>query len=622
MAENRSQGRLQNGIQDRTQGRENVRSRSGEQDRRNVRTYGRGQNVSYGRENSGMPGQSMPGRRKTGGRSQGREYVETQNRAGGRNAPEFRGMPQNRRTPENRGYAGTAGRAQGVHRGRERQMSLNEEEYRKERARRKRERLIRRRRKVLLGLIAACIVLVYGVVNLILFAIVSRYPKDVICKNIYIGAADVSGMSKKEAKSAIEKQLEKDRAKTVTVKFGDKSTKGKLEDFGIRYTGVDEAVDEAMDYGKKGSLWSRFRKLRKTSKKVVIEEKFAIDKEAGAAALSNLADSLTERAKNATITKDGEEFKIEKEQDGETINAEDFLAKVEKHLNDTWNHKGFSVKGKAEKEKAAVTSKDLESVSDELSSFSTDAGSGERVQNLQTGVEKVNGTVLMPGEIFSMEEKTKPYTEENGYVMGGSYEGGRVVESYGGGICQVSTTLYNAVIYAELEVVERYPHSMLVNYVSPSRDAAVAEGLLDFKFKNNYDTPIYINAGIDDNNQLYFEIYGKDTREEGRTIEFESEVLSTEEAGTTYEENSEAPFGQIEAVSSAHEGTEAMLWKIVYQDGEQVSREEFNTSSYQKADTIYEVGTNTDNADAAARLREAIATQDEAQIYAAIGGTQ
>ena len=196
------------------------------------------------------------------------------------------------------------------------------------------------------------------------------------------------------------------------------------------------------------------------------------------------------------------------------------------------------------------------------------------------------------------------------------------MESYGGGICQVSTTLYNAVIYAELEIVERYPHSMLVNYVSPSRDAAIAEGLLDFKFKNNYDTPIYINGGIDDNNQLYFEIYGKETREEGRTIEFESEVLSTEEAGTTYEENSEAPFGQIEAVSSAHEGTEAKLWKIIYQDGEQVSREEFNTSSYQKSDTIYEVGTNTDDADAAARLRDAIATQDEAQIYAAIGGTE
>ncbi len=74
----------------------------------------------------------------------------------------------------------------------------------------------------------------------------------------------------------------------------------------------------------------------------------------------------------------------------------------------------------------------------------------------------------------------------------GSYENGQVVDSFGGGICQVSTTLYNAVLYAELEVVERYPHSMLVAYVDPSRDAAIAGDYLDFVFQNNYETPIFI----------------------------------------------------------------------------------------------------------------------------------
>ena len=93
----------------------------------------------------------------------------------------------------------------------------------------------------------------------------------------------------------------------------------------------------------------------------------------------------------------------------------------------------------------------------------------------------------------------------------------------------MSTTLYNAVLYAELEVVERYPHSMMVSYVTPSRDAAVAEGIKDFIFKNNYDSPIYIAGGIDEANQLYFAIYGKDTRDEGWTVEYESEVLATQD---------------------------------------------------------------------------------------------
>lgn len=486
-----------------------------------------------------------------------------------------------------------------------------------------RARLRRRRRRILLGLIFSCIVLVLGGVSFILHKAVSKYPDDVICNNVFIGAADVSGMSKKEAKAAVEKQLESDKALTVSIQTEKGSAEGTLEELGLKYKGIDKAVSKAMDYGKKGSLWSRYWKLKKTSRKaVVIEETLTIDKEAGETILNSRTESLTNRAKNATITKDGAGFKIEKEEAGETVDIADSLVKIEEYINDSWDHKAFTVTADVIKEEPAVSAGDLEEIKDELGAFATDAGSGERIQNLQTGVEKLSNIVLMPGEVLSVEDRTKPYTAENGYVLGGSYEGGRVVETYGGGLCQVSTTLYNAVIYAELEIVERYPHSMIVDYVSPSRDAAVAEGYLDFKFKNNYDTPIYIAGGIDESNQLYFTIYGKDTREEGRTIEFESEVLSTEEPGVTYEANSDLPIGSIQAVSSAHMGTEAMLWKIVYQNGEEVSREAFNNSSYQAADTIYAVGIMSDNPDAVALVQNAIATQDEAQIYAAIGAVQ
>lgn len=483
----------------------------------------------------------------------------------------------------------------------------------------RRARLRRKRRRVLIGLILSCAVLALGIINLILYKAVSKYPDDVICRNIYVGGADLSGMSRKEAEKALKKQLKKDKELTVTVKVGKKTAESTLEELGLKYKGAGKAVDKAMEYGKKGSLWSRYWKLRKASKeKVVLDEMLSLDKKAAEEILTVRAVPLADHAKNASISRDGSEFKIEKEQKGETINVADTFADIVKHLNSGWDHKKFSVKAEIQEEKPKVTAKDLESIQDELGSFSTDAGSGERIQNLKTGVEKLNDTVLLPGEVLSIEEMTKPYTPENGYVMGSSYEGGRVVESYGGGLCQVSTTLYNAVIYAELEIVERYPHSMLVNYVTPSRDAAVAEGYLDFKFKNNYDTPIYISCGIDEANQLYFIIYGKDTRKKGRKVEFESEVISTEEGGVTYEENSEAPIGSMQPVSSAHAGTEAMLWKVVYQDGEEISREVFNNSSYQKSDAVIEVGTMSDDAEASARVREAIASQDENEIYDAI----
>ena len=101
---------------------------------------------------------------------------------------------------------------------------------------------------------------------------------------------------------------------------------------------------------------------------------------------------------------------------------------------------------------------------------------------MANGTNLVNGTLVYPGESFSMYETVSPFTEENGYFLAGSYLNGQVVESFGGGICQVSSTLYNAVLRAELQVDERYNHSMIVGYVKASMDAAISEGNKDLIF--------------------------------------------------------------------------------------------------------------------------------------------
>ena len=222
------------------------------------------------------------------------------------------------------------------------------------------------------------------------------------------------------------------------------------------------------------------------------------------------------------------------------------------------------------------------------------------------------------GEEASVHDLTAPYDEEHGYVPAGAYENGQVVESYGGGICQVSTTLYNALLYAELEIVERYPHSMLVNYVDPSRDAAIAGDTKDLKFKNNLDTPIYIEGGIDDSNQLYFAVYGKETRDANRSVDYVSETLAEEEYDVRYEENPGAALGSMSYSGSPHVGKSARLWKVVSVDGKEVEREKVNESHYSKSDQVVKVGTKSDNANAAAAVRAAIATQDYSKIMAAI----
>ncbi len=473
--------------------------------------------------------------------------------------------------------------------------------------------------RLLFGLILFCSIAVLGVSYMVFQKFVSKYPEDKICKNVYIGSVDVSGMTEKEAGKVMEERLAQGRQASVTVKVGEKEETVVLEELGLNHKNMKEQVKYAFDYGKSGSLWERFWQLKELSeKKKVFEETFTLNKKKTGKFMEEKIVPLADHAQNATMKRKGNEFIVTDEKQGKTIDIEKSLAAVLKRVNGGWACSDFAVEAAQMDEQPSVKAEELKEVRDKLGSYATDAGGGERWQNLKTGVGKIDGTVLAPGEEISIHDVTAPYDKEHGYVAAGSYENGQVVDTYGGGICQVSTTLYNAVLLAELEVTERYPHSMLVSYVDPSRDAAIAGDVKDFKFKNSYKAPVYIEGEIDGDNQLRFTIYGKETRKKGRTVEYESEVTSTEEYGRTYKEDSDAPLGAMDYEGNPRTGKTARLWKIVKQDGKEVSRDVINESRYQKSNEIIVVGTASDNGEATALVRNAIATQDGKKVNEAI----
>lgn len=123
---------------------------------------------------------------------------------------------------------------------------------------------------------------------------------------------------------------------------------------------------------------------------------------------------------------------------------------------------------------------------EKLVSFSTryDASNTNRATNLELACEAIDGTIYLPGEIFSFNKVVGPRSHSKGYKLAGAYSAEGLVQSYGGGVCQVSTTIYNAALYANLEIVERYNHNFIVSYVDFGRDATVSYGGVDFKFKN------------------------------------------------------------------------------------------------------------------------------------------
>mgnify|MGYP005776186693 FL=1 len=177
-----------------------------------------------------------------------------------------------------------------------------------------------------------------------------------------------------------------------------------------------------------------------------------------------------------------------------------------------------------------------EAFPDLLSSYSTryNAYDRDRTTNLQLAANKINGTVLMPGETFSYNQVVGERTIAAGYKEAPIYVSGEVVDGLGGGICQITSTLYNAVLYANLEIVERSNHQFVPSYVTASRDATVVYGSIDFKFKNNRDYPIKIMCSVS-GGIANFQIFGLKTDNE-----YEVEISSYVTGSTANETYSEA----------------------------------------------------------------------------------
>ena len=442
---------------------------------------------------------------------------------------------------------------------------------------------------------------------------------DTISKNVYIGGVNVSGMTEEQATKAVEEKLGKGTGGNYTVKIGDETTTATAEDFGMEWTNR-QVVHEAMEVAKGGNLIKQY----KDKKDLQVEPKnfevaYAPNKQAVKTYVEKLAEEYNRDAEEGDITFANGYPEVTGGETGIAVNVDQSVSSIMKALEGD----GTELTVVAEVQKPSVTKEELSQVKDVLGTATTYYGSSyERNTNVEVGASKINGTLIMPGETFSVTAAVTPFNADNGYYPAPSYESGQVVDTYGGGICQVSTTLYNAVLKAELQVDERHNHTMLVSYVDPSKDAAIAEGLMDFVFTNNTDAPIYI-YGVGYQGTLNFTIYGHETRDPNRSISFRSETLSQTDASTNVKlvAKSDQNIGYLNQTQSAHQGLEAVLWKdIVNADGT-TDTVQVNSSSYQASPAIYEVGIVSPNTQASAAIQTAIANNDLATVQAIINGS-
>lgn len=232
-----------------------------------------------------------------------------------------------------------------------------------------------------------------------------------------------------------------------------------------------------------------------------------------------------------------------------------------------------------------------EAFPNELGTYSTryDPTNKNRSNNLEISAEKIDGTIVLPGETFSYNQTVGERTIAEGYKEAGAYSGGRVVQDVGGGICQTSSTLYNAVLLANLEIVDRSNHQFLTSYVPAGRDATVAWGSIDFQFKNTREYPIKIEASVK-NGVCTMSIYGIKEETEYEVV-IQPVVLSYIPYTTKYEDDPTLEEGKEVVEQSGYIGCTSETYRIIKLNGEVVSKTLLSKDTYDPMTRIIRRGT-------------------------------
>ncbi len=301
--------------------------------------------------------------------------------------------------------------------------------------------------------------------------------------------------------------------------------------------------------------------------------------------LEKIRNEIYKEPKDAYVEKNP--IKVHVEEDG--IDFGISMEEAKKLIQE--DKKEYEIPLKVTKPKKKLSDLGEEAFAEQLATFSTiyDASATNRAYNVELATKKINGTVIMPGETFSYNKTVGSRTIEAGWKEGTAYISGKVVPSIGGGVCQVSSTLYNAVLLANLEVTERTNHTFTVDYVAASRDATVYYGSLDFCFKNTRSYPIKIVATAK-NGVCKISFYGIKEDVEYEVI-IQSKITSYINNTTTYKEDPTLEAGKEVVEQIGFNGCRSEGYKILKLNGKIISQTLLSKDTYSPQERIVRKGT-------------------------------
>lgn len=354
-------------------------------------------------------------------------------------------------------------------------------------------------------------VILITLVFTVTFCLNSKSTKVTTVSNkVYVGDLNVSKQSKEDLKNNLNTYFSK-KLKETSIKFeaGDYKESFSLDKIGFKYN-VDELVDKALNVGHDGNIFTNgIEQLNSLFSSKVLEAKPILDKDVFDAFKATISKKVSKPITSPNVAFLNNKLSISGGKSGVTLDENGFTENINK-LNLDRNNLGNLSCTIPTKEVPVNISPDIVNKMTIIGSYSTtinhiDAG---RTNNIRLFLSKLSGHVLMPNETFSCDKTAGSREIADGYTSAAGFSNNQVVDTVAGGICQGVSTLYNAVLYADLKIVERAPHCMAVTYIEEGRDATIASGNIDFKFKNNKNTPVVIQCYVNQGTTVVANIWG------------------------------------------------------------------------------------------------------------------
>lgn len=418
-----------------------------------------------------------------------------------------------------------------------------------------------------------------------------KHWDSLILPKVKIENEDLTGKTKEEAQKIImDKYSSQVIKKKIDIVTEEKKYTLDYSKLDAKYN-VNEIIEQAYSYGREMNMFQKYKAIKNPVEKT-IKLTFEYNDKIVEEMVEQIAKSTNKKPVDATITMvSSGKFNVTNDVVGKQLEEDKLKKDIKSKINGVLSEDITSIVAPVVQVKPKVSEAALKAINTRISRYTTNFASSAqgRATNVELATRSINGTLLMPGDIFSFNGTVGERTAAKGYQSAGVIIGDKIEQGLGGGICQVSSTLYNAVLGTGLVSVERIHHTISSGYVPKGQDATVDYGNLDYKFKNTYKYPIYIE-GIASNRNIYFNIYSNSTLT-NRTYEIISEILEVIQPKTQIIKDPTKYEGQSEIVKSGYNGYKVKVSRKTYENGKLIGTEIVNNDTFNVINGIIKVGT-------------------------------